>query len=180
VAYVFPKQKLIYGPQQIEALINQHPEISAQLSLWSQRGSDVIFGRLLVIPLGDSILYVQPLYLRAENSDLPELKRIIVSAGGRVVWGERLDDAISDLFEVRERKESVVAESPSYVSEGLVEPDDSRELVILATEAYNEAQEALRRGDWAGYGEALKRLEEYLNRLNNLTNPMHENGDKDG
>ena len=73
-----------------------------------------------------------------------------------------------------------MAESPSYVSEGLVEPDDSRELVILATEAYNEAQEALRRGDWAGYGEALKRLEEYLNRLNNLTNPMHENGDKDG
>ena len=72
--------------------------------MWSQRGSDVIFGRLLVIPLGDSILYVQPLYLRAENSDLPELKRIIVSAGGRVVWGERLDDAISDLFEVRERK----------------------------------------------------------------------------
>ncbi len=78
------KQKLIYGPAQIEALINQNPEISSQLSLWSQRGSDVIIGDLLVIPIGKSLLYVQPLYLKAENGELPELKRVIVSTGGRV------------------------------------------------------------------------------------------------
>jgi len=174
VAYVFPKQKLIYGPQQIEALINQHPEISAQVSLWGQRGSDVIFGRLLVIPLGDSILYVQPLYLRAENSDLPELKRIIVSAGGRVVWGERLDVVISDLFGIGDERETKETESPLRKLEGLPEGGTLGELVRMATEAYNEAQEALRRGDWAGYGEALKHLEGYLKRLDDLTRPLPE------
>lgn len=174
VAYVFPKQKLIYGPQQIEALINQHPEISAQVSLWGQRGSDVIFGRLLVIPLEDSILYVQPLYLRAENSDLPELKRIILAAGGRVVWGERFDDVISDLFGILDERETKAAESPLYKSEGLPEGGTLGELVRRARETYNEAEEALQRGDWAGYGEALKRLEGYLQRLDDLTRPLQE------
>jgi hypothetical protein len=174
VAYVFPKQKLIYGPQQIEALINQHPEISAQVSLWGQRGSDVIFGRLLVIPLDDAILYVQPLYLRAENSDLPELKRIILAAGGRVVWGERFDDVISDLFGIVDERETKAAESPLYKSEDLPEGGTLGELVRRARETYNEAEEALQRGDWAGYGEALKRLEGYLQHLDDLTRPLHE------
>ena len=81
VVYEFPKQELIFGPSQVEALIDQHPEISSQLSLWSQRGSDVIRGQLMVIPLGDSILYVQPLYLRAENSDPPG-QNVCVPTGG--------------------------------------------------------------------------------------------------
>ncbi|MFZ2812536.1 MAG: UPF0182 family protein, partial [Thermovirgaceae bacterium] len=98
LVYQFPKQKLIFGPSQVAALIDQDPEIAAQLSLWTQRGSDVIRGDIMVIPLGDSLLYVQPLYLRAENSDLPELKRVIVSSGGKVAWGGTVDEAITTLL----------------------------------------------------------------------------------
>ena len=95
VVYQFPKQKLIFGPPQIEALIDQNPEISAQMSLWSQRGSDVIRGDLLVVPIGKSLLYVQPLYLKAERGELPELKRVILSTGGRVVWAETFREALT-------------------------------------------------------------------------------------
>jgi uncharacterized membrane protein (UPF0182 family) len=94
LVYQFPKQQLIFGPSQVAALIDQDPEISAQLSLWTQRGSDVIRGDIMVIPLDDALLYVQALYLRAENSDLPELKRVIVSSGGKVAWAETVDEAL--------------------------------------------------------------------------------------
>jgi hypothetical protein len=77
IVYEFPKKKLVYGPFQIEALINQNTYISQQLSLWNQLGSRVIRGNLLVIPIENSILYVSPLYLRAEKGQLPELKRVI-------------------------------------------------------------------------------------------------------
>ncbi len=98
LVYQFPKQKLIYGPSQVEALTNQNSEISAQLSLWSQRGSAVIRGNMTVVPVGNGILYVQPLYLRAENSELPELRRVITSTGGRVVWGETLEESLLRLL----------------------------------------------------------------------------------
>jgi uncharacterized membrane protein (UPF0182 family) len=85
VVYRFPKQELIFGPLQIEARIDQDPEISSQLSLWSQRGSQVIRGNLLVIPMDQSLLYVEPLYLQAESGEIPELKRVVLSSGERVV-----------------------------------------------------------------------------------------------
>ena len=98
IVYEFPKDKLVYGPFQIEALINQNTEISQQISLWNQMGSRVIRGTLLVVPIGNSILYVSPLYLRAQSGQLPELKRVIAAYGDRVVMEETLPGALAALF----------------------------------------------------------------------------------
>ena len=98
IAYNFPKQKLIYGPRQIEARIDQDAFISQQLSLWSQRGSQVIRGSMLAIPIERSLLYVQPLYLAAEKGSLPELKRVIVSMGNQIAMEENLEASLAQLF----------------------------------------------------------------------------------
>lgn len=92
--YRFPQGKLVYGPQQIEARINQEPSISSEITLWSQQGSQVLRGNLLVIPLEDAVLYVQPPYIQAQNSPLPELKRVIVASTTAVVMSDRLDTAL--------------------------------------------------------------------------------------
>jgi uncharacterized membrane protein (UPF0182 family) len=181
MVYAFPKQKLIYGPAQIEALIDQNPEISAQLSLWSQRGSDVIRGDLLVIPLGKSLLYVQPLYLKANKGELPELKRVILSAGGRIAWDETFSGALAKLFgaEAAGAAQSAPA-APGRPAEAKPEPilrdaagavgsDDLRGLTGEATKRYEAAVDAQRRGDWARYGEELKALESALRRLEEAT-----------
>ena len=174
LVYQFPKQKLIYGPAQIEALIDQNPEISAQLSLWSQRGSDVIRGDLLVIPVGKSLLYVQPLYLKAEKGELPELKRVIVSTGGRVAWAESFGDALEKLI-----GQKVVSSSGAKISKtdeisGKAQsengapqsgPQDMAYLAGQAQELYNSAQEAQRQGNWAKYGTDIKKLGEIISQM---------------
>lgn len=177
LVYEFPKQKLIYGPAQIEALINQHPEISSQLSLWSQRGSDVIIGDLLVIPIGKSLLYVQPLYLKAENGELPELKRVIVSTGGRVEWSETFAGALQKLmgknvFEKGGPAVSGGAPAPKreeaekeLSSVKKISENDIASLAKLAQELYDSAQEAQRQGDWALYGEKIKELGNVISEL---------------
>ncbi|SAL60419.1 hypothetical protein AWB65_05445 [Caballeronia humi] len=93
IVYTFPKDKLVYGPFQIEARIQQNTEISQQISLWNQMGSRVIRGHLVVVPIESSILYVSPLYLRAASGQLPELKRVIAAYGERVVMEETLGEA---------------------------------------------------------------------------------------
>ena len=103
IVYEFPKDKLVYGPFQIEARINQNTDISQQISLWNQMGSRVIRGNLLVIPIENSILYVSPLYLRAESGQLPELKRVIAAYGDRVVMEDTLAAALAALFKGRRR-----------------------------------------------------------------------------
>ncbi len=172
LVYQFPKQKLIYGPSQIEALTNQNPEISAQLSLWSQRGSAVIRGNMTVVPVGKGILYVQPLYLRAENSELPELKRVITSTGGRVVWGETLEESLMRLL----GPDGETPLPPQEVSPGelRVPPaeGEDRSLQSLAAEAgryWEEARESLKGSDWEGYGRAMKKLEEVLADMGGFT-----------
>ncbi|RME25079.1 MAG: UPF0182 family protein, partial [Deltaproteobacteria bacterium] len=98
ILYQFPKHKLIYGPRQIESRIDQDPVISQQITLWSQSGSRVVRGNLLVIPIGDSLLYVEPLYLQAESSQLPELKRVIVSFDNHIAMEETLAEALEAIF----------------------------------------------------------------------------------
>src|SRR5262249_25816480 len=98
IVYEFPNEKLVYGPLQIEARIHQNTEISQQISLWNQMGSRVVRGNLLVIPIENSILYVSPLYLRAEQGHLPELKRVIAAYGEHVVMKETLAEALAALF----------------------------------------------------------------------------------
>src|SRR5260370_21090970 len=98
IVYEFPKEKLVYGPFQIEALINQNTEISQQISLWNQMGSRGIRGNLLVVPIENSILYVTPLYLRAQTGQMPELQRVIAVYGDHVVMEQTLGAALAALF----------------------------------------------------------------------------------
>jgi uncharacterized membrane protein (UPF0182 family) len=149
IVYEFPKDKLVYGPFQIEALINQNTEISQQLTLWNQMGSRVIRGNLLVIPIENSILYVSPLYLRAAEGQLPELKRVIAAYGDRVVMKETLAEALSALFE------SGAAPSASMRTPSAA---PSAEQAREALDHFNQAIERLKSGDWAGFNQAIERL----------------------
>ena len=171
LVYQFPKQKLIYGPGQVEALIDQNPEISAQLSLWSQRGSDVIRGDLLVVPIGKSLLYVQPLYLKAEKGELPELKRVIVSTGGRVAWSDSFGAALEKLMGQKVTTSTGTKTEPASSAPESPAPAGGLSIKALAEEAqqlYDAAQSAQRNGDWAGYGEKIKRLGDVLGRMKEM------------
>ncbi len=174
VVYNFPKQKLIYGPSQIEALIDQNPEISAQLSLWSQRGSEVIRGDLLVIPVGGGLLYVQPLYLKAERGDLPELKRVILSTGGRVAMAETFDEALSRVLGTAVSKKPPTPSAkgtPALAPETPGAPGDLKTLARQARERWEAALEAQKAGNWARYGEEIKKLEAILNQMTGTPAP---------
>src|SRR6202171_5307831 len=153
IVYEFPKDKLVYGPFQIEARINQNTEISQQLSLWNQMGSRVIRGNLLVIPIENSILYVSPLYLRAETGQLPELKRVIAAYGDHVVMDETLAGALAALFK-ETAPASPPAGAPAETSLTGPEADRARE----ALSHYNGAIQQLKSGNWAGFGAELDAL----------------------
>ncbi len=175
IVYRFPKQELIFGPRQIEARIDQVPEISAQLSLWGQRGSRVIRGNLLVILLGYSLLYVEPLYLQAEQGQIPELKRVIVASGDRIVMDETLDRALTRLVG---EGSSIMEHAPAETrfAEGGGEEDTlTRQVYEIARQAdahYSAAREALQRGDWARYGEEIAAVEQLIKQLVALTQPL--------
>jgi uncharacterized membrane protein (UPF0182 family) len=162
IAYEFPKEKLVYGPFQIEARINQNTEISQQLTLWNQMGSRVIRGaNLLVIPIENSILYVTPLYLRATHGHLPELKRVIAAYGEHVVMKETLAEALSALF----AEPGVAPAAPNATAEtALAGPATSRAQEAL--DRYNQAVERLKSGDWKGFGTQFDALREVLEDMN--------------
>jgi len=164
IAYKFPKGEQIPGPSQIEARIDQDTAISSQLTLWGQKGSRVIRGNLLVIPIEQSILYVEPIYLQAERGPLPELKRVIVVSGNQIAMEPTLAQSLNAIYAGLSSEE---AEVP-VPSPGPETPARIAELAKLAQEHYNKAQEYLKAGDWAGWGEELKKLEEALNRLAEL------------
>jgi uncharacterized protein len=159
IVYEFPKDKLVYGPFQIEALINQNTDISQQLTLWNQMGSRVIRGNLLVIPIENSILYVSPLYLRAAEGQLPELKRVIAAYGDRVVMKETLAEALSALFD-----SGAAPRSPSS-SMGTPLAAPTAEQARKALDHYNQAIERLKSGDWAGFGAQLDAMRGLLENL---------------
>jgi uncharacterized membrane protein (UPF0182 family) len=157
IAYQFPKDKLIFGPSQIEARINQNTEISQQISLWNQMGSRVIRGNLHVIPIENSLLYVSPLYLRAKTGQLPELKRVIAAFGDRVVMQETLTGALAELFN------ETSPSSPPLGGPSRVGPVHDRAREALSR--YDHAIERLRAGDWAGFGVELNALRPLLKEL---------------
>ena len=159
IVYEFPKDKLIYGPFQIDALINQNTEISQQISLWNQMGSRVVRGNLLVVPIGASILYVSPLYLRAQSGQLPELKRVIAAYGDRVAMEETLPAALAALF----RETAPVAGLPTGAAPLPSGANDERAQEALAD--YDRALDRLKAGDWAGFGKELDALRPLLEAL---------------
>ncbi len=169
IEYKFPKEKLVYGPLQIESRIDQNSEISQLFTLWGQRGSKVIRGNLLVIPIKDSLIYVEPIYLRAEQSELPELKRVIIGYQDRVEIGLSLEDALYQVFGTPEVMVAVEEEEvPAEVPEALAVLGIA-ELIQQAGSLYNQAQSRLREGDFAGYGEYIKQLGSVLSDLQGRT-----------
>jgi len=159
IVYTFPRDRLIFGPRQIDARIDQDSYISQQLTLWGQRGSQVIRGSLLIIPIESSLLYVQPLYLAAEDKGgLPELRRVILAFENNVIMEDNLELGLQQLFGGR-----VTPASGEKVA-----ADDSASLNELAKEAaqvYERLNELMRQGNWAGYGEELKKLGQILKRM---------------
>jgi len=197
LVYKLPKEKLVYGPMQIEARVDQQTEISRELSLWGQRGSRVIRGNLLAIPLGDTFIYVEPVYLEAKQEEselpstgspqprgfarprrrgvpvssqedrsraaaLPELKRVIVAFGNRLVMRENLDRALSGVL-----GEQVLPEQ--LASPSIPETRDISNLGASALEHYNKAKEYIRQGNWAEYGRELESLEKILKEISSIT-----------
>jgi uncharacterized membrane protein (UPF0182 family) len=143
VVYAFSKQELAYGPMQIEARIDQDTDISQLFTLWGQAGSSVIRGNTLVIPVKDSILYIEPVYLEAtETGTLPELKRVIISYENQVVMKENLQDALAEIF----------GSAPSVPGEPAPEPGGtSEEILQQVAELYQRAQDALASGNLGLY-----------------------------
>ncbi len=174
LAYSFPKEKLVYGPSQIENRIQQDTVITEQLALWGRGGSQVIRGNLLLIPLGDSYLYVEPVFLQAEEGGLPELKRVIVAIGDQIAMQETLAASLSAIF-----AELPSVPAPAPPAPAPTAPDspsvpqtpsgDVNTLVSQAQAHYDQAQAYLQAGDWTGYGSELEALKAVLDELGRLT-----------
>ena len=172
LVYLFPKDRVIFGPMQIETRIDQNPLISQQLTLWDQRGSRAIRGNLLVLPINGAILYVEPVFLQAEQSELPELVRVIAGFGETVVMEPTLEEALISLFGAREvvpiapppdeDEERPADPEPGDSPPQVVVPETVQELANRAQELFVEAQAKQRAGDWAGYGRTLDELERVL------------------
>ncbi len=177
--FQFPKQKLVFGPRQVVARISQDQTIAPQITLWNQQGSEVIWGTLMVIPIEESLIYVRPLYLRASGGRIPELTRVIAAYNNQIVMEPTLDEALVRLFEgnpslpatpvSEDAALGAATEEPLAPGAGAPQPAvGPTSLAALSAEAqqrYDSAMEAQRNGDWARYGEEIRRLGELLARM---------------
>jgi uncharacterized membrane protein (UPF0182 family) len=185
VVFRFPKQKIVYGPRQIQGRINQDQVISPQITLWNQQGSQVIWGSLLVIPIGESLIYVRPLYLRSPQSSIPELKRVIVAYQNQIVMAETLTRCLAQIFgreiatalapdQLASTATSVIPTAGLPIDPAEVVPDTtigSSDLSALAEEAqthFDNAEKAQRAGDWALYGEEMRKVRNVLERMQRM------------
>ncbi|MGH9173817.1 MAG: UPF0182 family protein, partial [Vicinamibacterales bacterium] len=180
MVFQFPKQKLVFGPRQVVARINQDQVIAPQITLWNQQGSEVIQGTLMVIPVEESLIYVRPLYLRAQAGRIPELTRVIVAYNNQIVMERTLEAGLARLFGLPlppapAATEGLAVSAPDAPgapvapaapgAPGAPVAPVAPELAIQAHEAYERALAAQRAGDWARYGEEIKRLGEILDRM---------------
>jgi uncharacterized membrane protein (UPF0182 family) len=170
VVYRFPRQSLVYGPRQVVNRINQDREIVRQVALWSQGGSTVIRGQLLEIPVEESLIYVQPLYLRAAGGQIPELKRVVVAYQNTVIMNETLEGALASIFggSVAGLPSSVATAGTARTA-GTAAPvfdPQAADLLQQIQSHYDRAMNAQRAGNWAEYGSEIQRVGELLRQLN--------------
>src|SRR5258708_149518 len=172
VVYDYPKDTVVFGPQQVEARIDQDARISQLLSLWNQQGSHVIRGNMLVLPIENSTLYVEPLYLQASQSQIPELKRVILATENRLVIGSTLAQsrdvldgkggasrggtlpALTDA--TAPAPSGSVATATPATTGAVVGSSDVPALALDAQSHFDKAQEALKSSDWATYGKEMQ------------------------
>jgi uncharacterized membrane protein (UPF0182 family) len=167
--FQFPKQTVVFGPRQVAARINQDQEISPQITLWNQQGSTVIQGTLLVIPIEESLIYIRPLYLRAAGGQIPELKRVIVAYQNNIVMEETLSKALERIMPGGAAKSKPETTAPAS-SDAAVEAEQPGASVpeSLAEQArahYARALQAQRDGNWALYGDEIKKLGAVLEKM---------------
>ncbi len=188
VEYELPKQELIFGPIQVEGRIDQEPEISEQFSLWNRGGSSVLRGNLIIIPVNDSFVYVEPVYLQSSTSALPELKRVIVATNTRIAMRDTLAEALLAIIEGAPAVAAIevlpaidsatgetvteTAPAPTPVAPPPIVAGDAtlETLIQSANDHFNAAEAAQRRGDWSAYGTELEALQQDLQRLLELAN----------
>ncbi len=163
VAFQFPKQKVIYGPRQVVARINQDQVISPQITLWNQQGSEVIQGSLLVIPVEESLIYIRPLYLRAAGGRIPELKRVIVAYQNQIVMEKTLEAGLARIFPTDGSRPTPGTSPAAKGARAPAAPESDS--MARARDAFRRALEAQRAGDWARYGEEIEQLGQILERL---------------
>jgi len=169
ILYEFPKTKTIPGPNMIETKIDQDTVISSQLTLWSQVGSTVLRGNTLVVPIEDSLLYVEPIYLKSDTeSNFPEMKMVVVSFGEKIVMEPTLEQAIEKIFGVHKEEEK--KPEKEYDNANI------NDLIEQANSLFAEATKASQNGNWALYGDNIKKLENILNQLNLIANGPKQNG----
>ena len=164
IVYTMPKNKTVYGPMQIEAQIDQNTEISKEFSLWDSAGSTYRRGDLFVIPIGTSLMYVEPVYLEASNQAIPEVKRVIVAYQDKIAYESTLSEALMSLFGSGYDDSVHSSGGNTGASTG---GDSDKSLIQKAQNAYDKAISAQQNGDWAAYGKYIKQLETYLNKLGN-------------
>jgi uncharacterized membrane protein (UPF0182 family) len=171
LVYQFPRQSLVFGPRQIVNRMNQDPAIAREISLWDQRGSEVIRGALMVIPIEGSLIYVQPLYLRAQGGRIPELKRVIAAYENRVVMDSTLERGLARLFGGPLPPPVITDEELGLT--GAAAPGDATTAALLsrARQHYDRAMEAQRTGNWALYGSEIERLGALLRQLSGSRPP---------
>lgn len=170
LVFNFPKEKLVYGPEQIQSRLNQTPAISQQLTLWDQGGSRVIHGTLLVVPVQNAVMYVEPLYLASEGgSSLPQLKRVIVAYSDQVVMEPSLDEALNAIFGGNAGGPAETAGAgaapATAVAPAKALPASLENLIEQANQHYEKAQQDLRQGDWNGYGQEIDKVGEILKQM---------------
>jgi uncharacterized membrane protein (UPF0182 family) len=184
LVYRFPTETSVFGPAQIEASIDADPEISAQFTLWSQSGSKVIRGNLIVVPVGDSLVYLQPVYLQATSAKFPAFQKIIVASPTTVVWGDTLRQALDQLLRDQAGGPGPSASptppgptptpgptatpGPSGAPGPTPPSGDVAALVDYANQHFELAQKALRDGDFATYGAEIKLVQQALGQLEEL------------
>jgi uncharacterized membrane protein (UPF0182 family) len=174
IMYTFPKSKVVYGPLQVEAQIDQDTTISKEFSLWQQSGSQYSRGNMFIIPIEDSLMYVEPVYLEAENSSLPEVKRVIIYYNGRIAYEATMAEALDSLFgdgtgdylgSIAPADGGVSGATDDNTGTGGTAAPTQEELITMANDAYSAAMEAQQKGDWAKYGEEMAKVQDYLQQL---------------
>jgi uncharacterized membrane protein (UPF0182 family) len=179
LVFKFSQNTSVLGPNQIEAKIDADPTISAQISLWNQSGSKVIRGNLIVLPVQDSLLYLQPVYLQSTSSAFPELQKVILATSTKVVWGDTLADALGLLLGAAPTPNPTPTPSTGPTPTGSPTaspgpatspaPGDVKALIAYANDHFERAQAALRAGDFATYGSEIRLVQDALRQLTALT-----------
>ena len=169
VAYNFPKSRVIDGPVQIEARIDQNAQLSAQFSLWNQQGSRVIRGHLLVIPLGRSLMFVEPVYLQAERSPMPELRLVVLATQEKLGYGQTFNEAMNSLFgeaaQAPAPQETTTTPGSQQLTPSATPTQDLQQLITRAIQEFEDYQRLTSQGK---LGEAGQKLEQHKRTLEEI------------